>query len=162
MKMKNSEKTTAIQNSLELDNGETLGLINTKSYKQHNPKLEDGFEAIMAFHGLLPKDKVSVNVVRAFQDGDYGFVHVDYYLFEPMVAFDIHRFENGKSVEHWDNLQSNTKKPNKSGHTMTDGKTKAIDIHLTESNKKIAADFVSRILIEKDAHTHKFFKGNLL
>jgi len=34
-------------------------------------------------------DRVYTNVVRKFQDADFGFLHVDYLLFEPTVAFDI-------------------------------------------------------------------------
>jgi len=43
----------------------------------------------------MPMDRVYTNVIRKFQDADFGFLHVDYLLFEPTVAFDIHRFENG-------------------------------------------------------------------
>jgi len=163
MEMSNSEKATAIQNSLETNTGETLGLINPKHYKQHNPNIADGFDAIIKFHHQLPMDKVYSNVIRAFQDGDFGFVHVDYFLFEPVVVFDVHRFDKGQSVEHWDNLQANTKKANKSGRTMTDGKTKAIDHHLTETNKKIATDFVTSVLIEKNVDKlNLFFQGDVL
>src|SRR5690606_26369223 len=104
-------------------------------------------QAILGLHDQMPMDKVYTNVVRKFQDGDYGFVHVDYFLFEPTVALDIHRFENGISVEHWDNLQTNPKKLNKSGRTMTDGKAKAIEHHKTEVNKVLVKDFVQNVLI---------------
>lgn len=163
MKMSNSEKAAAIQNSIETETLGHIGLINPNSYKQHNVNVADGFDAIMALHHLMPMEKVYTNVVRAFKDGDYGFVHVDYYLFEPTVAFDIHRFENGVSVEHWDNLQTNTKKVNKSGRTMTDGKTKAINHHLTDANKELASSFVTEILIEKKYNeVHKYFDGDML
>jgi predicted SnoaL-like aldol condensation-catalyzing enzyme len=98
MEISNREKATAIQNSIETETLGQIGLINPRSYKQHNINVADGFDAILALHDLMPMEKVYTNVVRAFQDGDIGFVHVDYYLFEPTVAFDIHRFENGKSV----------------------------------------------------------------
>ena len=163
MELSNREKAAAIQNSIETETLGQIGLINPKSYKQHNINVADGFDAIMALHDLMPMEKVYTNVVRAFQDGDIGFVHVDYYLFEPTVAFDIHRFENGVSVEHWDNLQTNPKKVNKSGRTMTDGKTKAIDHHLTDANKELASSFVSEVLVGKKFNeASKYFDGDIL
>jgi len=148
MELSNRDKAEAIQNSIETETLAEVGLINPNSYKQHNPHVATGLQAILGLHDQMPMDKVYTNVVRKFQDGDIGFVHVDYFLFEPTVAFDIHRFENGVSVEHWDNLQVNSKKLNKSGRTMTDGKTKAIDHHKTESNKTIVEKFVKDILID--------------
>jgi len=148
MALSNRDKAEAIQNSIETETLAEVGLINPNSYKQHNPHVATGLQAILGLHDQMPMDKVYTNVVRKFQDGDIGFVHVDYFLFEPTVAFDIHRFENGVSVEHWDNLQVNSKKLNKSGRTMTDGKTKAIDHHKTESNKTIVEKFVKDILID--------------
>jgi len=148
MELSNRDKAEAIQNSIESETLAEIGLINPTSYKQHNPHVATGLQAILDLHDQMPMDKVYTNVVRKFQDGDYGFVHVDYFLFEPTVAFDIHRFENGLSVEHWDNLEINTKKLNKSGRTRTDGKTKAKDHHKTEANKALAQSFVQNILID--------------
>ncbi|MBB6499851.1 hypothetical protein [Pedobacter cryoconitis] len=163
MEISNSEKAAAIQNSIETSTLSQIGLINPKSYKQHNVNVADGFDAILALHDLMPMEKVYTNVIRAFQDGDIGFVHVDYYLFEPTVAFDIHRFENGLSVEHWDNLQTNPKRVNKSGRTMVDGKTKAIDHHLTEENKKLASTFVNDVLVGKNFDkAQDYFNGDVL
>ena len=34
-----------------------------------------------------------------------SFLHTDYNFFGPKIGFDIFRFEDGKIVEHWDNLQ---------------------------------------------------------
>ncbi|WP_160139981.1 hypothetical protein [Chryseobacterium sp. c4a] len=161
--LSNRDKAEAIQNSIETETLLEIGLINPKSYKQHNPHVETGLEAIQALHEQMPMEKVYTNVVRKFQDGDYGFVHVDYFLFEPTVAFDIHRFENGMSVEHWDNLQINSKRLNKSGRTMTDGKTKAIDHHKTEANKALVRSFIQQVLIDDDKEqASDYFKGNQL
>ena len=163
MELSNRDKAEAIQNSIETETLAEVGLINPNSYKQHNPHVETGLQAILGLHDQMPMDKVYTNVVRKFQDGDIGFVHVDYFLFEPTVAFDIHRFENGVSVEHWDNLQVNSKKLNKSGRTMTDGKTKAIDHHKTESNKTLVEQFVKEILIDgKIELVSNYFAGGVL
>lgn len=163
MELSNKDKAATIQNSIETATLEETGLIHPTSYKQHNPNVETGLQAILALHDQMPMHKVYTNVVRQFQDGDYGFVHVDYFLFDYTAAFDIHRFENGVSVEHWDNLQINPRKLNKSGRTMTDGKTKAIDHHKTDSNKKLAQDFVQNILIDGNlGDISKYFDGDML
>ena len=78
-----------------------------------------------------------VNTVRVFQDGDFVFAHTDYDFFGPKIGFDIFRFEDGKIVEHWDNLQEKPRAPNPSGHTMTDGPTEATDLDQTEANKAL-------------------------
>src|SRR5690606_15900113 len=149
MELSNRDKAEAIQNSIESESLAEVGLIYPNFSKQQNPHVATGLDGILDLHDQMPMEKVYTNVVRKFQDGDIGFVHVDYFLFEPTVAFDIHRFENGLSVEHWDNLQVNPKKVNPSGRTMTDGKTKAIDHHKTESNKILVENFVNDILVDK-------------
>lgn len=163
MELSNRDKAEAIQNSIETETLGEIGLINPTAYKQHNPNVATGLQAILDLHEQMPLDKVYTNVVRKFQDGDIGFVHVDYFLFEPTVAFDIHRFENGVSVEHWDNLQTNPKKLNKSGRTMTDGKTKAKDHHKTEVNKTLVQSFVQNVLINgQTGLVSNYFRGNEL
>jgi len=163
MELSIRDKAEAIQNSIETETLAQLGLLNSKSYKQHNPNVATGVEAILALHEQMPMDKVYTNVVRKFQDGDIGFVHVDYFLFEPTVAFDIHRFEDGLSVEHWDNLQQNPQKVNKSGRSMTDGKTKAKDHHKTEDNKNLVQRFVQEVLIDGKADlASSYFRDDFL
>lgn len=163
MKLSNRDKAETIQNSIETETLAEIGLISPTSYKQHNPNVATGLQAILGLHDQMPMDKVYTNVVRKFQDGDYGFVHVDYFLFEPTVAFDIHRFENGISIEHWDNLQTNPKKLNKSGRSMTDGKTKAQDHHKTEANKALVKDFVQNVLINGQIElVSNYFRGDEL
>lgn len=158
------EKTTALQNSIET--GETAvasKLLHQTRYKQHNPSLADGVEGVADIHALLPHDKTYTNVVRAFEDGDHSFVHVDYHLFEPTVAFDIHRYEDGVAVERWDNLQPLPPGRNKSGRTMTDGKTQAKDHDRTEANKALVRRFTQLVLVEQQVNAiGGFFEGGRL
>lgn len=149
MQQSPKEKTTALQNSIESGDKSVRSLLHPTRYKQHNVNIGDGKEAIEAFHNLLPHDKVYTNVVRAFEDGEYSFVHVDYHLFGPTVAFDVHRYEDGVAVEHWDNLQDTPTSRNKSGRTMTDGKTQAKDHDKTEANKALVQQFTQQILVEQ-------------
>lgn len=156
------EKTTALQQSIESGHQPTLDLLHPTRYKQHNPNLADGLAAIVAIHDQLPHDKVYTNVVRAFEDGDYAFVHVDYHLFTHQVAFDVHRYEDGLAVEHWDNLQDTPLTRNKSGRTMTDGKTQAKDLEKTAANKALARRFTQEILVEQRAGSAAYFDGDHL
>ena len=163
MERSHKEKTTALQRSLELGTTLDLNLLHATRYKQHNPNLSDGIAGVGAIHGLLPHDKVYSHVVRAFEDGDYAFVHVDYHLFGPTVAFDIHRYEDGMAVEHWDNLQAMPQGRNKSGRTMTDGKTQARDFAKTAANKELARRFTQHILVEREVATiSDYFAGDQL
>jgi predicted SnoaL-like aldol condensation-catalyzing enzyme len=157
------EKTTALQNSIELRNGSDLNIIHPNRYKQHNLHIGDGAAAISALLDSLPHDEVYTNVIRAFEDGEYSFVHVDYHLFGPTVAFDVHRYEDGMAVEHWDNLQDTPLGRNKSGRTMTDGKTQAKDHDRTEANKALAQRFTQQILVEQHIATiDTYFEGDRL
>ncbi|MFO0206413.1 MAG: hypothetical protein ACK54L_09755, partial [Betaproteobacteria bacterium] len=88
-----------------------------------------------------------VNTVRVFQDGEFVFAHTEYNFFGPKIGFDIFRFEGGKIVEHWDNLQETPAKPNPSGRTMIDGPAVAADLDKTAANKKLVAAFVDDILV---------------
>ena len=74
--------------------------------------MADGIEGFVAVLKQLPKDSAKVNTVRVFQDGDFVFAHTDYNFFGPKIGFDIFRFEDGKIVEHWDNLQETPAKAN--------------------------------------------------
>jgi predicted SnoaL-like aldol condensation-catalyzing enzyme len=85
--------------------------------------------------------------VRVFQDGDHVFTHTDYDFFGPKIGFDIFRFESGRIVEHWDNLQARPAQPNPSGRTMTDGAVEVKDLAKTEDNKKLVRAFVDDILV---------------
>ncbi|TVT39313.1 hypothetical protein FNT36_16795 [Hymenobacter setariae] len=163
MERTHKEKTTVLQRSIELGTTTQLGLLHPTRYKQHNPNLADGIAGIDAIHGLLPLDKVYAHVVRAFEDGDYAFVHVDYHLFGHTVAFDIHRYEDGVAVEHWDNLQDMPAGRNKAGRTMTDGKTQAIDLHKTAANKALVQQFTQQVLVEQHLDAvNTYFNGDYL
>lgn len=157
------EKTTALQKSIETGDKSVMNLLHPTRYKQHNVSIGDGLEAIAAIHELLPRDQVYTHVVRAFEDGDYAFVHIDYHLFGLTVAFDIHRYEDGVAVEHWDNLQDMPAGRNKSGRTMTDGKTQAKDHAKTAANKDLIRRFTQQVLVEEQlGAVPDYFAGDQL
>ncbi|WP_261512456.1 nuclear transport factor 2 family protein [Chryseobacterium paludis] len=143
--MENKQKAIALLNAIETR--VHLDHINEAKYVQHNLNIAEGPAGLATLFSQLPIDTTKVNIIRAFQDGDYAFCHVDYNFFGPKTGFDIFRFEDGKAVEHWDNLQE-TSGPNPSGHTMTDGATTIKDLDKTEANKTLARGFVEDILVQ--------------
>lgn len=147
MEISNKEKVIALLKSIETGEQEPVGYINPDKYIQHNLGVADGLAGFGALLQQLPPNSAKVNTIRAFQDGDYVFTHTDYNFFGPKIGFDIFRFEDGKIVEHWDNLQETPTSPNPSGHTMIDGATEIKDLDKTEANKTLVRNFVEDILV---------------
>lgn len=139
-------QVTELLKSIETGDGKPVGYINAGKYIQHNLAVGDGLAGFGAVLQALPKGSAKVNTVRIMQDGPFVFAHTDYNFFGPKVGFDIFRFEDGKIVEHWDNLQEKAA-ANPSGHTMLDGTTTATDLDKTEANKALVRSFVDDILV---------------
>ncbi len=144
-KMDNKQKVVALLKSLETGATEPVGYINPNKYIQHNLAVGEGLAGFGEVLKALPPNSAKANTVRAFQDGDFVFTHTEYNFFGPKIGFDIFRFEDGKIVEHWDNLTEITP-PNPSGRTQIDGTTEVVDLDKTESNKKIVEGFVNDVL----------------
>ncbi len=160
METSNKQMVLALLKSIETGAHEPVGYINPKKYIQHNISVADGLAGFGALLQQLPQNSARVNTVRAFQDGDFVFTHTDYNFFGPKIGFDIFRFENGKIVEHWDNLQE-TAKPNPSGHTMVDGTTEIKDLDKTLANKNLVKGFVEDILVNgKMEKLSAYFDGD--
>ncbi|PKH01208.1 hypothetical protein CXF72_18180 [Psychromonas sp. MB-3u-54] len=95
----------------------------------------------------MPKDSAKAQIKRSLQAAQYVRTYTEYNFFGPKAGLAIFRFEEGKIVEHWDNLQDIAPK-NTSGRTQFDGQIKIKDVHKTEQNKTIIANFVGNILIQ--------------
>jgi len=147
VKMENKQKVVSLLKAIETGASEPVGYINPDKYIQHNLGVADGLAGFGAVLQALPPNSAKVNTVRVFQDGDFVFTHTDYNFFGPKIGFDIFRFEDGKIVEHWDNLQETPAKPSPSGHTMIDGATEIKDLDKTEANKTLVRNFVEDILV---------------
>lgn len=143
----NKQMVTELLRSIQTGDPKPIAYINPDKYIQHNLMAADGLAGFGALLKALPPGSAKAEVVRAFQDGDYGFAHTRYDFFGPKAGFDIFRFENGRIVEHWDNLQE-IAAPNPSGHTQFDGPTEATDLDKNEANKALVRDFVQNILVE--------------
>lgn len=145
--MNHNQETADLLKAIETGATAPVAVINPSSYKQHNLAIADGLAGFGAALQALPAGSAKVHTIRVFQDGNYVFAHTDYNFFGPKIGFDIFRYENGKIVEHWDNLQNKPVSPNPSGHTMTDGPTQATDLDKTASNKALVRNFVDDILV---------------
>lgn len=146
----NVRKAVDLLKSIETGASEPAGNIKADKYIQHNLDVANGVDGFGALLGQLADypEKPAVHTVRAFQDGDYVFAQTDYNFFGPKIGFDIFRFEDGKIVEHWDNLMPTPQSPNPSGRSAIDGPTAVADLDKTEANKALARQFVENVLIQ--------------
>ncbi len=145
----NNVKVVELLNSIENGNPEPVGYINSNKYIQHNLSVKDGLAGFGEVLAMLPKDSAKVKVIRSFQDGDFVFTHTKYNFFGAKAGFDIFRFEDGKIVEHWDNLQNIVEKT-ASGRTQFDGPTKVLDLEKTEENKTLIKNLLDDVFMGKN------------
>ena len=154
-----------MQKSLETRNRFPISYFDSRKYIQHNVLIEDGLGPILAFMDSLPADRTKVDVLRSFEDGAYSVAHADYELGDwgKMVGFEIHRWEDDRIVEHWDNLQAKPAEANSSGRTMTDGVKEVTGPDRTIANKALVERFGIEILINRDfSAASSFFKDDSL
>lgn len=151
-----------IQKSLETRERFPISYFDSRKYIQHNVGLGDGLGPILKLMDDLSADRTKVTVCRAIEDGDYSVLHADYLLGDwgPIVGFEIHRWEDDRIVEHWDNLCSTPTEKNASARSMTDGATEVVDLERTESNKSLVYEFTQKILIDSELSSlSKYFAG---
>lgn len=129
-----------------------LEVVSDDQYIQHNVNFPSGKSAIAGFFAG-DATGITVETVRAFEDGEHVVLHSVYGGVwnggQPQVAFDIFRFEGGRIVEHWDNLQD-TAPPNPSGRTQIDGDAEVRDSERTAENKALVESFVREVLVAGD------------
>jgi predicted SnoaL-like aldol condensation-catalyzing enzyme len=154
------QQATELLKSIETGASKPLTYINPTKYIQHNLAVADGLAGVEALLQSLPRGATKVNTVRVLQDGDFVILHTDYNFFGPKVGFDIFRFEDGKIVEHWDNLQETALKPSPSGRTMIDGPTAICDLDKTETNKVLMQTYMDDLLHGRKDKFSSYFEGN--
>lgn len=143
--------------SIETADTAPFAVVNPDKYIQHNLAIADGVSGVQAVLQSI-KGTPKVNTIRVFQDGDYVFAHTEYDFFGPKIGFDIFRYEDGKIVEHWDNLQE-TAGPSPNGHTMIDGPTTPSDVDKTEANKALMAGYMDDLLQSRRDKFPSYFNG---
>lgn len=159
MTSKRTDQICALLKGIESGDPAAVAVVNPNKYIQHNPQTDEGNEGLAALFKRLSKRGPRVNILRAFEDGDYVFAHTEYEFASSKIGFEVFRFEDDLAVEHWDNIQQR-QGPNPSGHTMVDGPTEAADFDRTESNREIVRSFVDDILINRQLEKlEHFFDG---
>lgn len=123
-------------------------------YIQHNPAVPSGAAPIIGFIPGLKESGIEVETHRVLAEGDLVVMHNTYrnaqaFGGDTLIAFDVFRVQDGKVVEHWDNLTP-IAAPNPSGRTQTDGATKITDLDKTAENKKLVTSFVETVLRDGD------------
>ncbi len=149
MEISNKQKVVALLNSFNTGDQTPISYINPEKYIQHNLAVADGLQGFGEVMHHAPAGGFKANVHRAFQDGNYVFTQTEYDFFGPKAGFDVFRFEDGKIVEHWDNLTEITP-PNPSGRTQFDGTSEITDLNKTEENKRIVREFVEKVIINHE------------
>ena len=149
MPQSNKDKIRALLKSIETGDPGPVAVVNEAKYIQHNPQTHEGSEGLAALFKRLSETNPRVNVVRAFEDGDFVFGHTEYDFATRRIGFEVFRFEDGQAVEHWDNIQPRLG-PNPAGRSMVDGPVDAADPDRTEANRETVRDFVQTVLIDGD------------
>jgi predicted SnoaL-like aldol condensation-catalyzing enzyme len=149
MHLSKAERTAAITRSISNGKREPLASFDSRRYIQHNLLIGDGLSPILAFMDALPPERTRADVVRAFEDGNYSVVYANYELGDwgPMLGFEVHRWEDDRIVEHWDNLCATPSELNGSGRTMIDGETELEELDRTEQNRILVRRFASEVLL---------------
>ena len=148
MESTKKDRIYTLLKGIETGDPEAVTVVNESKYVQHNPLTREGNIGLAELFKRLAKTSPRVRIERIFEDGDYVFAHTDYDFNEVEIGFEVFRFEDGKAVEHWDNLQSKPEAPNLSGHTMIDGPTEVTDHEKTEENREFIRSFMEEVLIK--------------
>lgn len=141
---------TAVTELMINKNVDAIDTYFSEPYIQHNQSVPTGLDGLkaLASQAIAANPAFKYQMIRFLADGDFGITHGIYEGFgpAPLVAFDVFRMENGKIVEHWDNLQP-VAGMNPSAHSQTDGPTEVMDVGSTGANKALVSEFVETVLI---------------
>lgn len=139
--------------------GDYVDAINTyagQRYTQHSTPVKDGREGFIEFFAdFVQRNPVrNIEIVRAFEDGQYVFLHVvqtlndGEYRYVTADIFDTDAAA-GKLIEHWD-IISEMVDETVSGHSQVDGPTEPTDLDKTEQNKALVRGFLNDVLKNGD------------
>ena len=147
MTVTQKDQIRALLKSIETGDPDPIAVVNEAKYIQHNPQTHEGSDGLATLFKRLSKTKPRVNMVRAYEDGEFVFAHMEYDFATRKIGFEVFRFEDGQAVEHWDNIQERLA-PNQSGRSMVDGATEATDLRLTEINRAFVRSFIETVFVD--------------
>lgn len=130
---------------------EAIGKYSGARYTQHSTPVKDGQEGFIEFFNEFHQRNPvrDIEIVRAFEDGQYVFLHVVQNLndgeFMYVTADIFDTDDDGKLIEHWDMIAEMTAETI-SGHSQVDGPTEPTDLDKTEENKALVRGFLEDVL----------------
>lgn len=120
-------------------------------YTQHSTGVADGVEGFIAFFEPFVRRNADrdIRIVRAFEDGQYVFVHAFQVLnagLSKWVTMDLFDTDDqDRVIEHWDVISAVVDRT-VSGHTQVDGPTQIVDMDRTEANKALVRECCTEVL----------------
>lgn len=126
---------------------EAISTYTGDRYTQHSTGIRDGAEGFIEFfEGFIERNPVrDIQIIRAFEDGQYVFVHVFQSLNNGQAQWITTDFfdtdENDKIVEHWDVITPY------SDLTSIDGPKEITDLDQTEDNKSLVRSMIQNVLM---------------
>jgi len=91
------EQIRDLLKAIETGDPAPVAVVNEAKYVQHNPQTHEGSEGLAALFKRLSETGPRVNIVRAFEDGDFVFAHTEYDFARRKIGFEVFRFEDGKA-----------------------------------------------------------------
>jgi predicted SnoaL-like aldol condensation-catalyzing enzyme len=136
--------------------------IHPTRFLQHNPYAADGVEGLRHFIQTAPREALTLEVVRIFEDGPFVVAQLTGHRSGKEHFFDVFRFEDGLVVEHWA-FSAPGAPPNASGHTQLDGPREPQHLEDTARTKDLVRHYYERFHLAGD-HTHAedYFAGDLM
>ena len=165
LKMENSNKQLIIDFYTKVfgqGNEKFADSVIADNYIQHNPMVKTGKTGFMEFLAMLKQVPKPENPKQPFMrficEDNFVVVHSQIeFMGKENATIDFYRIEDGLISEHWDAVQEIINaKPNVIGTIEFDNQEKS------SVNKKIVANFVKQVLIEKQFDKSTFFLGNSL
>ncbi|QGY43597.1 hypothetical protein GM418_07960 [Maribellus comscasis] len=165
LKMKDSNKQLIIDFYFKVFgqvNEQFADLVIADNYIQHNPMVKTGKTGFMEFLAMLKQMPKPENPKKPFMrfisEDNFVAVHSQIeFMGKENAVVDLYRIENGLISEHWDASQEIVDSiPKVAGTVEFDTQEKS------SVNKKIVADFVKQVMIEKQINRTKDYLADNL
>ena len=98
MAVAKKDQIRALLKSIETGDPEPAAVVNEAKYIQHNLQTEEGSERLAVLFKRLSETGPRLNMVRAFEGGDFVFAHMEYDFVRRNIGFEVFRFEADNSI----------------------------------------------------------------